>query len=80
MGHDMPEVHRTIEKTQEADADDNVLFIFAHDDTLDGVIDLFPKDVNDWKAKGWGKALKWAFLKDFEGAVAGGGSEGKAQL
>lgn len=81
LGHDIPECIRTIQKTQEVDADENVFFISAHDDTIEGVVDLFPKYANDWKAKGWAAKLKWAFLRDFKDAIEGSTARAvKAQL
>ena len=69
MGLDIPLAIETIKKAQEADADDNVWFIFAHDDSLFNLIDFFPADVNGWKEKGWGAKTKWSFLKDFHVVV-----------
>ncbi|KFZ15715.1 hypothetical protein V501_02600 [Pseudogymnoascus sp. VKM F-4519 (FW-2642)] len=69
MGMDIPEAQRTIHKTQEADASDDIFFIFAHEDNVMGVIDTFPKEANNWKEKGWGDQTRWGFLKDFDPAV-----------
>jgi glyoxylase-like metal-dependent hydrolase (beta-lactamase superfamily II) len=44
------------------DGDDNVLTIFAHDETLLDVIDFFPQLANDWKEKQWGRQGHWRFL------------------
>lgn len=33
------------------------------------VIDFYPKDANDWMAKGWWEKSKWAFLVDFQEAL-----------
>lgn len=71
MGFDIPEAIRTIGKVQEFDVDEDVFYIIAHDDTVKGVVDLFPKEANAWKEKGWAKQVKWAFLKDFEPALKG---------
>jgi len=68
MGLDIPVAIRSIEKAQKADADDNVLFIYAHDASIRGVVDMFPKDANEWQKKGWRDTLFWAFLADFEHA------------
>lgn len=70
MGLDIPLAIETIKKAQVADADDNVWFIFAHDDSLFGLVDLFPADVNAWKEKGWASKTKWSFLKDFQAAIS----------
>ena len=69
MGISIPEAIRSIEKAQKADADDNVLFIYAHDASVRGVMDMFPKDANDWQQKGWREKMFWAFLDDFKVAV-----------
>jgi hypothetical protein len=69
FGHDIPLAIETIAKAQEPDAQDNVLFIYAHDPSIMGVVDLFPKGVNDWQAKGWRETLFWKFLGDFKDAM-----------
>ena len=66
----MPDLKETIKKTQEADAQSNVLFIYAHDKSIRGVVDLFPCKANDWKKKGWKGELLWKFLEDFKDAVS----------
>ncbi|KIV77975.1 hypothetical protein PV11_09747 [Exophiala sideris] len=69
MGLDIPLAIRTIKKVQEADAQDDVLFVYAHDSTIKGIVDLFPRPANDWKAKGWREKVYWKFLEDLEGAL-----------
>lgn len=69
MGLDIPETIETIKKTQDADKEDNVWFIYAHDPKLHGVVDLFPQSANDWKVRNWRDETLWAFLQDFEAAV-----------
>ncbi|KAH7007292.1 hypothetical protein EDB80DRAFT_751932 [Ilyonectria destructans] len=61
---------QTIEKVQEADASKSIMVIIAHDTHLAGVIDFFPKYANDFMAKGWLEKTRWAFLKDFSGALS----------
>jgi len=68
-GADIPHAIETISKVQVPDADDNVMFIYAHDASIKGVVDMFPAEVNDWKAKGWGDKIFWRFLEDFKDAV-----------
>lgn len=65
MGLHIPKAIESIQKAQEADADSNVWFIFAHDDSLWDLIEFFPADVNAWKERGWAAKTKWSFLKDF---------------
>lgn len=70
MGKDIDEVVRTIQKTQLADADENVLYVFAHDGGARGIIELFPEGTaNGWKEKGWKEKMLWGFVGDFEGAL-----------
>jgi hypothetical protein len=66
MGLDIPEAIRSIEKAQKADAEDNVLFIYAHDTFIRGVVELFPKEANQWQERGWREKMYWAFLEDFK--------------
>lgn len=80
MGKDIPTVIATIEKTQLADADENVLYLFAHDYNARGVVELFPEgNANGWKVAGWRERMLWGFVRDFEGALGGvvRGQEGK---
>jgi glyoxylase-like metal-dependent hydrolase (beta-lactamase superfamily II) len=73
MGLSISEAIRSIEKAQKADADDNVLFIYAHDKTIEDVVDFFPKAANQWYEKGWRDQVFWKFLEDFKDAVEKGG-------
>jgi len=69
MGHEILEAIRSIKKAQKADAEDNVLFIYAHDTKVRGVVDLFPLSANNWQRRGWRETMFWRFLEDFEKAV-----------
>ena len=69
MGKDIPLAIETIKKTQQADADENVWYVFAHDAKLRGVADFFPRSANEWKQRGWREKLLWKFLEDFEVAA-----------
>lgn len=71
IGFDMKETIASIVKAQDADAIDNVWFVYAHDPSLIGTVDLFPASANGWKEKNWREDTLWAFLKDFDVAVAG---------
>lgn len=55
---------QTIQRAQVADAQDNVWFVFAHDTSLSGSVDLFPQTANAWKEKGWKERVEWKFLGD----------------
>lgn len=65
-GHDIPLATKTMRQLQELDCAENVFVIIAHDATVRDGVGHFPKTLNDWKEKGWGKGLKWAFLRDLE--------------
>lgn len=69
IGVEIGETVRTIVKAQEADADSNVWFVFAHDPSLIGVVDFFPLRADEWMEKGWRKKTLWSFLRDFDAAV-----------
>lgn len=57
-------VMQTIQRAQVADAQDNVWFVFAHDSSLFGSVDVFPQPANAWKEKGWKEKVEWKFLAD----------------
>lgn len=64
IASDLGRAVETIRRTQEADARDDVLCVFAHDYTIAGVVDLFPLPANEWKRKGWREQVLWRFLGD----------------
>ena len=66
-----PEIARdVISKMQAFDADDRVLIVGAHDETLRGIDDLFPKKVDQLRIKEWKKRSRWQFLGDYDEALA----------
>ena len=67
----MDEVLETIGKMQECDGDEDVFVILAHDASLrtSGNVPFFPKAVNDWKERGLGRDLKWAWIGDIKRAL-----------
>ncbi|KLO90595.1 uncharacterized protein LW93_11015 [Fusarium fujikuroi] len=69
FGFDLDLAIKTIKEAQTADAQENVFFVFAHDTAMFDVIDVFPKQANDWKQKGWKEKTLWKFLNDFEDAL-----------
>jgi len=66
VNHNRVDALKTREKMIEFDADDNVFMLIAHDPTIIGVVDVFPKGANEWKAKGWKDKSRWRFLGDFD--------------
>ena len=67
---DMADAMESIDKAQEADAQSNIFFTFAHDTTIPGIVDFFPLPANEWKAKGWKEKHMWKFLENFNLAAA----------
>lgn len=59
---DMAESQRSADELGNFDGEDNILTIYAHDDSLLEVLEYFPKTANDWKNKGWGPQGHWRFL------------------
>ncbi|CAO2657469.1 Nn.00g035950.m01.CDS01 [Neocucurbitaria sp. VM-36] len=66
FGHDIPLATHTMGWLQELDCNEDIFVIIAHDSTVRDGVEHFPKSLNDWKAKGWGRSLKWAFFRDME--------------
>ncbi|KPI35338.1 uncharacterized protein AB675_9964 [Cyphellophora attinorum] len=59
------EATRSIVKMGELDAYDSIFPVIAHDNSLMGVVDLYPKPANNWKAKRWKSRSIWTFLGYF---------------
>lgn len=55
----------SIQKLCGFDAKEDVLVIVGHDASLPGKVDLFPANVNNWKAEGMKDKLHCSFLRDF---------------
>ncbi|KPM42364.1 hypothetical protein AK830_g4213 [Neonectria ditissima] len=66
FGFDIPLAKQTVAHLQQLDCDENIFIIIAHDSTVRDGVAHFPDSLNDWKEKGWGKGLKWAFLRDLK--------------
>ncbi|QRV83259.1 metallo-beta-lactamase superfamily domain-containing protein [Ceratobasidium sp. AG-Ba] len=66
---DPPEARRSLNKLQEFDGHPNVLTVIAHDHSLLGLVDLYPKTINDWYNKGYKQLGLWQFARDFQVAV-----------
>ncbi|KAF4126617.1 Glyoxylase or a related metal-dependent hydrolase, beta-lactamase superfamily II [Geosmithia morbida] len=69
LADDLDAAAGSIRSAQWADAQENVFYIAAHDMTVEGVVDLFPQTMNDWKSKGWKEVTMWRFLRDLEAAT-----------
>lgn len=63
------EAQRTVGKLQEADANNNILVVIAHDKGLLPYIDFFPKYANYFASKHWNESGRWAFLRDYKEAL-----------
>jgi glyoxylase-like metal-dependent hydrolase (beta-lactamase superfamily II) len=64
VAFDADEAVETVGKVQEADAQEKVLVVMAHDDGLIGTVDFFPKYADTFAEKGWREEVRWKFLKD----------------
>ncbi|RVX73584.1 hypothetical protein B0A52_02472 [Exophiala mesophila] len=77
--HDKKQAVHSLELMRQYDAMENVFVVIAHDDTLldpEVGIEWFPHgSLRTWKEKGYVNRLRWAFLKDFEGALDSGSEE-----
>lgn len=60
----------SLDKIQAFDADPDFLVILAHDESLRGVLDLFPKTLNGWKAQGLKDSFVWEFVNKANHAFA----------
>jgi hypothetical protein len=60
--HDPAQLQISVNKLVEFDGKENILVVLAHDAGLLDVLDFFPKDINDWKEKGWKEQGHWRFL------------------
>jgi hypothetical protein len=66
LSHDHDEALRSIGKLEEFDASEDVLMCIAHDGTLLGNVDFYPKTIIDWKEKGFKELVQWKFVSDFK--------------
>lgn len=65
-GTDKPLAIQTIKHAMPIDADEDVLYLSAHDAKIEGVLDMWPQgNLDAWKEKGWREDLIWRFLEDF---------------
>ena len=53
----------TMAKLAKLDAHPDVLTLLAHDSTAEGIIDVFPASLDQWKVKGWKDRMLWAFMQ-----------------
>lgn len=69
MAVDLRAARGTVEAIQRFDSDPRVFVIAAHDTSLRGVLEYFPKTANEWRENGWKEEGYWLFLKEFGKAV-----------
>lgn len=76
--HDFDDYYATMDGMQEADGEDNVLVLIAHDSSVRWVKNMpfFPEPLNDWKRRGFGKTLHWSFVGDVQQALEASGAPG----
>lgn len=71
MYDDVDVAKNTVEKLAVLDANEDVLTLLAHDDTLSDVMKEIPDSVDDWKEKGWKAKVMWKFKESLKGMSAG---------
>lgn len=64
--HCAKEAKRSIQKMSEFDAYQHIFPVIAHDNSLFGIIEVYPKPANEWLAKGWKDKSRWAWLNEFD--------------
>ncbi|OCL06121.1 Metallo-hydrolase/oxidoreductase [Glonium stellatum] len=69
LPHDIDEARRSIRGMEQFDAHENILVVIAHDESLLGLMEMFPKSLNAWSETELKERGKWAFLADFSEAV-----------
>jgi hypothetical protein len=52
----------TVEELEEFDADERIFMVIAHDLTLINVVEIFPNQANEWKAKKLGRKSSLAIF------------------
>ena len=67
MQENLEEAEQTVEKLKAFDGRDDVMIVITHDATLLNILEFFPQDINDWKARGWAAQARWLFLKTTDG-------------
>ena len=70
MHENLEEAEQTVEKLKVFDGRDDVMIVIAHDATLLNVLEFFPQNINDWKARGWAAQGRWLFLEDMDRVAA----------
>lgn len=62
--YDVETARESLKTIESFDADENILVVMAHDWTLLGILDYFPKSANGWYDAAWKERGRWEFLKD----------------
>lgn len=63
--YDYPELaQKSVDGLKELDADENVFVAISHDPALREVANFPTATLNDWRAQGWGRKLRWNFLNE----------------
>ncbi|KAL8785500.1 MAG: hypothetical protein Q9213_003326 [Squamulea squamosa] len=63
------EAKETLQKIMDLDAQENVFVVLAHDTSLEGQIELYPKPANKWMDKGWKLRTRWISCEELSGGV-----------
>ena len=67
--YDYETCEETLRKIQEFDATDNILVAMAHDKSLEGKVEFYPRKANDWRIRFANITARWTFLNDYGAAI-----------
>lgn len=67
--HDLEAALETVHKVQDMDGYDNLLVLMAHDASILGHVEFFPKPLNDWHQRDLAEKGRWNFLQDFRAVL-----------
>ena len=62
--HDHVAAQCTVDAIHAFDAHSDVLFVLAHDTSIEPVLGMLPVDLNGWREKGRKEKGAWAFLEE----------------
>ena len=68
--HDPIKTKESLKGIQAFDAHPNIWTVIAHDESVDRLVDFFPRGAaNGWRKKGWREKTLWGWVGDFVGGV-----------
>lgn len=70
VNEDQALAEASIASMQQFDAHEEILVCIAHDSTLIGNLDFYPKTLNEWQKQGRKDSLRWQFCGQFDVKIA----------